>query len=109
MTTFIVNGQQMELRYNVNGIDISADFIGNTSHGMSHDDDGNYIATQEDFEWWRATILAHEQMDVVIEAYKERFGSDEVAEVVESWSGGDLETDPAQVLMGLERNFGPLS
>lgn len=109
MSKFMVNGQEKELRYDVNGIDISADFIGNTAHGMEVDDEGRYIASQADFEWWQETISANENMDVIIAAYKEQFDAGEVDQVVQDWSGNDLDTTPAQVLMGLEQAFGKLS
>lgn len=107
-TKFMVNGREKELRYNVNGIDISADFIGNTAHGMAHDDEGRYIATPEDFEWWQNTIAAHEQMDAAIEAYKANFDANEVDRVVQDWIDTDLDAQPAQVLMGLEQAFGAI-
>ena len=109
MTTFIVNGQEKELTMYFNGIECSADFIGNAAHGMDNDEDGNYIATQEDFEWWENTILAHENMENVIAAYKEKFDTGEVDQVVQDWINDDLESQPSQVLMGLEQAFGELS
>lgn len=109
MTIFMVNGQEKELRYDMNGIDISNDFIGNTAHGMEYNEDGNYIATEKDFQWWQETIAAHENMDAIVSSYKERFDADDVREVVEDWADGDLENDPPQVIMGLERNFGKIS
>ena len=107
-TKFMVNGQEKELSYIFNGVDCSADFIGNTAHGMASDSDGRYIATQEDFEWWQDTIAAHEQMDATIEAYKASFGSDEVDLVVQDWIDTDLDNQPSLVIMGLERTFGAI-
>lgn len=107
-TKFMVNGQEKELSYNVNGIDISADFIGNTAHGMASDGEGRYIASQEDFEWWQNTIAAHEQMDATIKAYKDNFDTDEVDQVVQDWIDTDLDSQPAQVLMGLNQVFGSI-
>jgi len=108
-TKFMVNGREKELSYDWDGTDISADFIGNTSHGMASDGEGRYIATREDFEWWRATITAHEQMDATIKAYKAANDPDEVDQVVQDWIAGiDLDNQPAQVLMGLEQAFGAL-
>ena len=109
MTLFIVNGQEKELVYNFGGIDISRDFIGNTYHGMTTDENGHYIATEQDFEWWQEVITAHQNNDKLIEAYKYRFGNDEVSQVAEDWASGDYETDPAQIQMGLEQAFGKLS
>jgi len=108
MTTFIVNRQELEVRYDINGVDISGDFIGNTSHGMDTDDDGRYVASQEDYDWWVDTIAAHVQMDANVEAYKEKFSADDVDQVVVDWASGDYETLPGQVALGLERTFGPL-
>lgn len=65
-TKLLVNGQEKELRYNYNGIDISADFIGNAYHGMEIDDEGRFVTTTDEFEWWKNTIAGHEQMDAII-------------------------------------------
>jgi hypothetical protein len=108
MSTFIVNGQEKELRFNVNGIDISRDFIGNTSHEMDIDDEGRYIATTDEFDWWHNTITAHEKMNATIAAYKEANDPDEVDRVVNDWIDTDLDNQPAQVIMGLEQVFGKI-
>jgi hypothetical protein len=107
-TKFLVNGREKELSYKVNGIDISADFIGNTAHGMASDDEGRYIASPEDFEWWQNTIAAHEQMNAAIKAYKAKFDADEVDRVVQDWITADLDNQPGQVLMGLQKAFGEI-
>lgn len=108
-TKFMVNGREKEISYSVNGIDISADFIGNTAHGMTSDDEGRYIASQDDFEWWQNTIAAHEQMDATIAAYKQANDPDEVDQVVQDWIDTDLDNQPTQVLMGLKQAFGPIN
>lgn len=105
---FIVNGKEKDLRYNVNGTDISDDFIGNTFHGMAIDEEGRYIASPEDFNWWETTIVANENMDAVIAAYKEKFDADEVDRVVQDWVSNDLDTAPTQVIMGLRQVFGAI-
>lgn len=107
-TKFMVNGQEKELSYSANGIDISGDFIGNTSHGMDSDKDGRYIASQEDYDWWKSTIAAHERMADVIAAYKAVNDPSEVDRVVQDWIDVDLENQPVQVLMGLEKAFGAI-
>lgn len=106
MTKFVVNGKERELRYDVSGVDISGDFIGGTAHEMDEDSEGRYIASQEEFDWWRETILAHQKMNETIAAYKERFDSDEVDRVAQDWAGGDLDIEPEQVVMGLNQAFG---
>lgn len=111
MTTFMVNGEEktLELR-DGNGIDWSADFIGNTSHGMDHDEEGNYIAFEEEFEWWENTIEQWETMESIIVDYKNRFDRDEVDKVVSDHMGGyDLEYQPRNVIAGLKEVFGELS
>ncbi len=104
-TKFIVNGQVkgLEMR-DENGIDWSADFIGNTAHGMSHDDDGNYIATEEDYQWWKDMIAAYQKMESLIEEYKEKFGRDEVDEWLQKSAAFevDLEDMPKSVKRELE-------
>lgn len=108
MTTFIVNGKEKELIYDVNGIDISGDFIGNTSHGMDQDDEGNYLAAQEDYDWWKNTINAHSATDALIKQYKEKFDHDDVDWIVGLWADSDLESCPALITQGLEGYFGKL-
>lgn len=107
-TKFMVNGKEKELSYKVNGIDISADFIGNNSHGMTQDGEGCYVASEGDFEWWQNTIASHQEMSATIAAYKEVFDPDEVDQVVQDWIDTDLDNQPAQVLMGLEKAFGSI-
>jgi hypothetical protein len=107
-TKFMVNGQEKEVSYKINGIDNSGDFIGNTAHGMTSDDEGRYIASQEDYDWWVATIDAHIAKDDLIAAYKDKFDRDEVDQIVQDWAGGDLDSEPAQIKMGLEEAFGVL-
>jgi hypothetical protein len=107
-TKFIVNGQEKEVSYIINGIDISGEFIGNTAHGMGHDDEGRYIASQEDFDWWENTIAAHEQMDKVIANYKERFDPEEVYWIVQNWISDDLDDQPRQVTLGLHLELGEI-
>lgn len=108
MTVFIVNGEEKELRYDHNGIDISQDFIGNTDHGMDVDDEGRYIATQEDYQWWKSVIEAHERLDRTIAAYKGEFDAGLVEQVISDWADDDYESHPKQVLMGLQQAFGEL-
>lgn len=108
MVTFIVNGSEKTLKMRVNGIDISGDFIGNTDHGMAHDEDGNYVASQEDFDWWKNTIEQHQEMEAAIKQYKDANAPEVVDQVVQDWIGADLGDQPAQVLMGLKKAFGKL-
>lgn len=105
MTILIVNGRAKELRYDVDGIDISGDFIGNTAHGMVTDDEGRYIATEDDFTWWRDTIAAHQEMDALIARCKESNDPDLVDQVVQDWGSGDLDDIPKQVILGLTQTF----
>lgn len=91
-TKFIVNGQvkSLEMR-DENGIDWSADLIGGTSHGMARDDEGNYIATQEDFEWWEKMITEYQAMESVIKQYKDKYGTDEVDEWLQQSAAFDVD------------------
>lgn len=104
-TTFLVNEVEHNLvMLDENGIDWSADFIGNTSHGMAHDEEGNYIATQEELAWWQDTIAAHLEMQALIRVYNERYGEDEVSSWLEKMHAFDvdLEDQPASVKEALE-------
>ena len=100
MATFNVNGQikKLEMR-DSNNIDWSNDFIGNTAHGMGHDEEGNYIATEEDYQWWKDMIAAYQEMESLIEEYKEKYGRDEVDEWLQKSSAFevDLEDQPKSV------------
>lgn len=100
MTTFIVNGKarKLEMRDD-NNIDWSADFIGNTSHGMERDGEGNYIATQEEYDWWKNMIVAYQGMEETIKQYKAKYGADEVDEWLQKSSAFDvdLEDQPGSV------------
>lgn len=104
MTTFNVNGQvrSLEMR-DENGIDWSADFIGNTSHGMIHDEDGNYIATEEDFQWWKNMIADYQDMQRIVEEYEEKFGREAVEKHLHEYSAWevDLEDQPNSVRFAL--------
>ena len=106
MTTFIVNEKEKELTMMVNGIDISADFIGNTIHGMASDDEGRYIASQEDFDWWKDVIDQTQEMEAIIASYKLDNDPGEVDAVVQDWITNDLDLNLAQVKMGLAQHFG---
>lgn len=106
-TIFVVNGEEKTLEILTDkGIDWSADFIGNTSHGMEIDDEGRYIATQEDFDWWQKMIAKWEKMEEIVANYKERFGRDEVDQVINDIIGGyDLEDQPGRVIDALKDAF----
>jgi hypothetical protein len=111
MTTLIVNGQEREITMSFPGHsgDISSDFIGNHSTDMDVDDEGRYIATEEEFQWWKATIAAHERLDQMVADYKAEFDSDEVESVVNEAVGGfDLEDQPALGKAALVKAFGAL-
>lgn len=108
-TQFMVNGKERTLEMLVNGIDISGDFIGNTYHGMDSDKEGRYIASQEDYDWWKNVISQHQKMKRVIAQYKSQFDADEVDKVVQDWIDTDLDNQPNQILLGLEQAFGKLN
>ena len=109
-TIFMVNGKEQEaLQMLVNGIDFSGDFIGNTAHEMDTDEEGRYIASQEDYDWWKNVINQHQKMEMVIAHYKSRFDADEVDRVVQDWIDTDLDNQPNQVLLGLEQAFGSVN
>lgn len=109
-TRFVVDGQEKEVEMLVNGVDISGDFIGNTVHGMKTDEEGRYIATREDYDWWVETIGQHEEMEALIAIYKAVRDPDSVDAIVNDWIGGvDLEDQPGQARLGLETNFGRLN
>jgi hypothetical protein len=109
MAKFMVNGEEKELRYEVDGIDASADLIGNTHHGMDKDDEGRYIASQEDYDWWETYFADLETLEETIARYKENFDRDEVDRVVQdAISGFDYGDQPRQAILELEQVFGAL-
>lgn len=110
-TRFMVNGQEKTLEMRAaNGIDWSADFIATGEQDWECDDDGRYIVTQEDFEWWENMITEWQYMESIIADYKDQFDRDEVDQVVNDTVGGyDLENQPKNVIHSLEQAFGKLS
>lgn len=104
MTTFIVDGTKKTLRMDDgNGIDQSADFIGNTAHGMTIDSEGNYIASADDFAWWERVISEHLAMDEQIAKYTDKYGYDAVDGCLQDnyAYGVDLEDMPGSVSLAL--------
>jgi len=104
MTTFIVGGTKKTLRMDDrNGIDHSADFIGNTAHGMTIDSEGNYIASADDFAWWERVISEYMAMDEQIAEYTDKYGYDAVDSWLETTHAydSDLEDMPSRVSAAL--------
>lgn len=105
MTIFLVNGKELTLEMrDENGVDWSGDFIGNTHHGMESDGDGNYICSQEDYEWWDRVIDDHVSMNEMIDEYKARYGSDEIDNYLQECSAFDvdIEDQPGSVRTALD-------
>lgn len=104
MVTFIVDGKELVLTMrDDNGIDWSADFIGNTAHGMEIDEEGRYIASRADYEWWDNMIVAYQDMQAQLKDYQQRYGYDTVEEWLRqsaAWER-DLEDQPSSVLQAL--------
>lgn len=92
MATFIIDGQahKLEMR-DGNGIDWSMDFIGSYDHEMQTDEDGNFVTTQAEYDWWKQAIADQETIQALIAECKERHGDEEV----DRWlsDAGALETD----------------
>jgi hypothetical protein len=78
------SGELKELRYNVLGIDIAYDFIGNNSASKERDDDGHRVMTADDFAWWEERISDDITMHQMISAYSERYGANNVHWVLRS-------------------------
>lgn len=82
MTNFIVKGMVKSLEMkDSNGVDRSNEFIGNYEHMMEIDSDGNYIATDEIYQWWKKMFASQEKMYALIKSYKEKYGE----RVVDDW------------------------
>jgi hypothetical protein len=109
-TKFMVNGEEKELvMRGKNGIDWSADFIATGEQDWPLDDEGRYIASPEDFEWWENMIAEWQRMESVVAEYKEQFDGDEVDRVVNDTVGGyDLENQPKNVISALRDTFGAI-
>jgi len=102
MTTFIVNGKEKEIEMrDENGIDWSDDFVGNNSHGIARDDEGRWIVSEDDYNWWASTIAAHEEMTQQIRRYKNEYGNDAVDQQLTRMFNGDLEDWPGDVSRAL--------
>jgi hypothetical protein len=98
MTIFLVNGEERRLEMrDKNNIDWSGDFIGNENHGMKRDEEGRYLATQEEYEWWDKAIAAHQEMNELIDQYKEKYGDEAVHEALRYAFDTDLEMYPKYV------------
>lgn len=105
MAYFNVGGQirKLEMR-DENGVDWSADFIGNTAHGMDYDEDGNFVTDEEEFRWWEDMIEEYQEMEEKVEEYKEKYGREAVEELLENvhaWSM-DFADVPSSVKRALE-------
>lgn len=105
MTEFIVDGEVHELEWidPVTGTDCARDVIGNTAHGMEMDDDGRYIATAEDLEWWESYFEASQEMSAMLKEYEDKYGYfaiDDWLYQTGAWSH-DLGDQPAQVMSAL--------
>lgn len=92
MATFIIDGQahKLEMRDD-NGIDWSNEFIGGYDHHMETDDDGNFLTTQAEYEWWKQAISDQEAIKALVQQAQERHGED----TVNNWmqDAGAYETD----------------
>ncbi len=78
MTTFLIEGKEKELTYMVNGCDCSGDLIGNSAHGLTTDEEGRYIATQDDFDWWTTYFENDKKLEKAIAEAEEKHGRHEV-------------------------------
>lgn len=104
MVQFIVAGKVTEVSMiDDNGIDWSQDFVGNNSHGMVKDDEGRYIVTEDEAEWWQGAIEMHKEMESLIVSYRHKYGSDLVDDVLNRSHAfdGDMETHPFFVMQAL--------
>lgn len=105
-TKFIVNGVEHELVL-VNpgtGLDYSADYIGNTEHGMPKNVEGYYIATAEDFAWWSSQIERQQAADNLIHEYETKYGRQAVSEWLDGYhiAEYDLELQPEWIKRALQ-------
>ena len=107
MATFIIDGQahKLEMRDD-NGIDWSNDFIGGYEHGMEQDEDGNYLTSQEDYDWWKQAIADQEAIEALVAQYQERYGED----IVTNWlqQTGAYETDLDMMLSSVRNALSDL-
>ena len=105
MTKFLVNGEERDLRMiDSNGIDQSGDFIGNTYHGMDHDEEGRYIASEEEYQWWADMIVSYEGMQEQINEAYEKYGREEIDSYLQKVHAFDcdLEDQPSSVSIALD-------
>jgi len=104
MTKFMVDGQEktLELR-DSNGIDWSADFVGNTAHGMETDEDGRYIATVEDYDWWVDAAQQEENATNLEAQYAEKYGQEAVDKIISMTDArsADMDSRLSSVKMAL--------
>ena len=100
MATFSVNGEERKLRMTTPaGVDWSDDYIGGFDHGMTRDEDGRYICSDADFQWWAKAIADQVDADRLIAEYREKYG-DAVDEVLPY-----VNTDPEEYLASVKMNL----
>ena len=103
MATFLVNGIEKRITFRTDdvGIDFASDFIGSYEHGMEQDDDGRFIASPEDFDWWGKVIEDAKAIEALVSSYAERYGDDAVEQCLQEQ--GAYSTDLDMMLAAVMR------
>lgn len=94
----------------INGVNYVRDFIGNygafADQFLLNEENGTFIATQEDYDWWVKVLADQQALSERIADLKEVHGADAVDEIVNEASGGDLEDEARNVNYALDEAFG---
>lgn len=104
-TKFVVDGIEMEIELkNEDGIDWSGEFVGNTAHGMASDDEGRYISSFENYNWWAELVVAWVTMESAVREAEHQYGKDNVQSYLknEGVYDCDLGDTPERVMAALE-------
>jgi len=87
MATFLINSEEKELVYRSNGgVDYTNDVIGNTCHGMDIDDEGRFVATQDDYDWWQTYFDDDVKLMGIVAEYKDKYGDEKVESFLQETS-----------------------
>ncbi len=104
MAKFLVDGQERTLRMvTPEGVDWSDDYIGGFDHGMTRDDDGRWICSETDYEWWVKATNDQTAADALIAEARTRHSYDAIDEVL-----AYINTDPNEYLESVKRGLAEL-
>lgn len=90
--------EELEIIDPKTGLSWSSDLLGN--HGVHPNEEGAYLMSQEDFDWWQKLTVAHQNADEALHALLSSIGDSRHQEITEAVHGlaCDLEDYPCHLL-----------